>query len=174
MLELDRIILKQYLELEPDDRSDYDFALKFAIQFTKCEDTFSIKDVSEIEFGLVKEYMQRLEQMTYFELLDILKKIKDLNYLNMPLDVFSRGVSWLNNEIENLIEIEGKMLVSNLSAKELNAGDKLDGLGYYLQERELCGGDITKLEAIRSLPYSACFTELYARKKINDYQKALK
>ena len=51
--------------------------------------------------------------------------------------------------------------------------DRFDKYGHYLQLRELANNDITKIEAVKQIKYSAALMELMVRKDLNDYEKEL-
>lgn len=174
MIELDRITLKKYFEISDIERERYDFAMKFAIQFTRPEDTLSVGDVSDLPFGLVKEYMHDLSNMTFVKQIEYLERIRKIDYGNVLIDVFTRALNYLNIEILKLVELEGKTLVSNASAKEIAASESLSDLGYYIQLRELANYDITKIESVKKMSYSTCYLELLARQRISEFEKKLK
>jgi hypothetical protein len=93
---------------------------------------------------------------------------------NEPLDRVCRFSSYLVEGVKKIVENEKELLAHEPSEKELAAGmDRFNEIGIYLQIRSLTGGDITKYEEVRKLPYSLCFTELFASKQLSDYQTEL-
>lgn len=176
MIELEQITVCQYLELE--DKSEYHFAMKFAIQFTEPIDEFKIGDCMELPFGIVKDFQFDLEQgITFDKGLDYLSKITKRTIKQLtsePVDKFFRGFNYLKKSIQDIIDVEAESLAHEPTEEEIEAGmDKFEGLGVYMQIRSLCNGDITKYVQIRALPYSLCFTEMYTAKQTAEYQKAL-
>jgi hypothetical protein len=174
MLELKAITLKEYIELS--DKSEYDFAMKFAHLFTIPENTFEIIDISLLPFGKIKDYQYDITQnMLLSEQLDYFKsvtKIKDFG--KIKLDSFCRGVNWFNLEINKLTERERNLLYTPPSEKEIQAGiDMFDELGTYLQFRKLAKSLNKTIEQIREMKYQDCFLELYTQKLENDFNTNL-
>ncbi|MEX0598007.1 MAG: hypothetical protein WD512_16075, partial [Candidatus Paceibacterota bacterium] len=59
MIELEKITLREYSELE--NKEEYDFAMKYAFIFKEPIDEYKIGDVMELSFGLVKDFQYDLE-----------------------------------------------------------------------------------------------------------------
>lgn len=171
-MEIERIKLEEYFCLE--DRAVYDFAFKFAYMFTIPENVCKCIPLSEMKFGFIKEMQLRiLSQHTIYDEIEFVKKCTRRNPIKMFIDDYSRQLNYLVKELNDITDRENKLLVSEPTQKEINAGlQRFDGLGLYLQERELAGKDITKLEAVREMKYQDCFVELYTRKQERDYQTA--
>jgi hypothetical protein len=174
LIELNPISVSQYLELE--DKSEFDFAMKFAFVFTEPIDEYKIGDIMEQPFGWVKDFQYEIEQgLSFAKLIDLVSetgKIKDIG--KEPLDKFMRFANYLITSIQQIVEVENESLAYEPDPDEVEAGmDKFNGLGVYLQIRSLTGGDVTKFDQVRQLPYSLCFTEMYTAKQMSDYQKDL-
>lgn len=174
MIKLDRISLKQYCELE--DRSEYDFAMQYAFCFTEPVDEYGVGDLTEQSFGFIKDFQYSIEQGLSFD--ELIKTISDLSKVkdigSEPIDKFIRFSNYLKESIRQIIEVENQLLSHEPDADEEAAGmDRFDRLGIYLQIRSLTGGDITKHEKVKSLPYSLCLTEMYTAKQMNDYEREL-
>lgn len=174
MIELTSISVAQYLELE--DKTEYDFAMKFAFVFKEPVDEYGIGDMMEQPFGYVKDFQYEIEQgLSFAKLIDLVtetKKIKNIG--KEPLDKLMRFANYLITSIEQIVEVENESLAYEPDPDEIEAGmDKFNGLGVYLQIRSLTNGDITKFDQVRKLPYSLCFTEMYTAKQMSDYQKDL-
>ena len=173
MIELEKISVKQYVELE--DRAEYDFAIKYATIFTNQDDEYGIGDVMELSFGFVKDFQYDLETgMSFEKLVGYVEKLTKKKIGKEPLDKFIRFTNYLIESIKQIIEIESKTLAYDPTEREEMAGiGKFEGLGVYLQIRSLTKGDLTKYEPIRNMSYSLCFTEMYTAKQISDYEKEL-
>ena len=172
MIELKRITVKEYLTLE--DKSQYDFAMKFALQFNESVNEFEIQDVFELPFGFVLDYQFELSHdMTLLKQIELIQTITDRKIGDMLLDVFCRGCKWLNDGIFQIAEIERQKLSYTPTYDEQSAGieNLFEGLEYYMKIRKLAGNDITKIEQVRALPYSRCFLELYTQKQEYEYQQ---
>jgi hypothetical protein len=174
MLELDRLTVAEYTLL--DDKEEYDFAIKYARIFTEPVDEYGIGDMMELPFGVIKDFQYELESgFDFTKLLAFAAKITKLKDITAePMDKFMRFANYLTESMRQIIEVENKTLSHEPSESEQSAGmERFENLGVYLQIRSLTGGDVTKFEAVRSLPYSLCFTELFAAKQLADYEKDL-
>jgi hypothetical protein len=176
MIELEAITLKEYIELE--DKSEYDFAMKYASVFTNKNDEYQIGDMKELSFGFIKDLQYEFETGAKFDqliqLISSLGQLKKINLGAERLDKFSRFIAYIIEGLKEISEVERQTLMPVLDIDEEHANiDRFEGLGVYLQIRALTGGDITKFDHVRSLPYSLCFTELYAAKQLADYNREL-
>lgn len=174
MIELSPITVNEYLVLE--DKSEYDFAMKFAFIFKEPIDEYGIGDMMEQSFGFIKDFQYEIEQgFSFNKLINLIaetKKIDDIG--NQPLDKFMRFANYLITSIEQIVDVENESLAHDPEPEEIEAGmDRFNGLGVYLQIRSLTNGDVTKFDQVRKLPYSLCFTEMYTAKQMSDYQKDL-
>jgi len=106
MIALNSISVAQYLEL--DDKSEYDFAMKFAFRFKEPIDEYKIGDVMEQPFGWVKDFQYELEQeLTFAKLIDfVIETGKIKNIGKEPLDKFMRFSNYLITSIQQIIEVE--------------------------------------------------------------------
>lgn len=174
MIELKPITITDYFNLE--DRSEYDFAMKYAAKFTESIDEYGIGEIMELPFGFIKDFQYDLGMgLDLPKMIDyILLCTKRKSLKNEPLDRVCRFSSYLVEGVKKIVENEKELLAHEPSEKELAAGmDRFNEIGIYLQIRSLIGGDITKYEEVRKLPYSLCFTELFASKQLSDYQTEL-
>lgn len=79
-------------------------------------------------------------------------------------------------EIEKLIRIEDSSLTSIFPAEHTAQMEQVDFSMFdqeYFQLNDLAGGDITKFEAIKKLPYKDCFVQLLYIFKNNEFQKSV-
>lgn len=173
MIYLDLIKISEYLLLE--DKSKYDFALRYAYHFTNPIDEYGVGDVSELPFGFVKDIQEELNGgLSFVMAIELLQQLVSVPLADEPLDKFSRFYNYIVKGISEINDAERLSLVEDSEPEEDIAADGLfDGLGVYLQIRKLTGGDVTKYDKVRDRPYSLCFTELYTQKKINEFQKNL-
>ncbi len=119
--------------------------------------------------------MNRIEQnqLDFFKIVDLVIEVLHRETVGPePLDKFWRFFNYLKSGVISILETEKIALAYEPTAKEIEAGmDRFEGLGVYMQTRSLTGGDITKFEAVRRLPYSFCFTELNTVKQLHYYQQ---
>lgn len=175
MIELENITVRQYFNLE--DKSQYDFAMKYAFKFTDPVDEYKAGDVMELPFGFIKDLQYDIERgMNMNDMVDhVLKLTKKKSVSDEPLDKFVRFCSYLVEGVKNIMETEQSALAYEALDKEQSAGiDRFKDLGIYLQIRSLTGGDVTKVEQVRALPYSLCFTEMYTQKQLKEYENDLR
>lgn len=175
-MELKRIKVSEFFNLK-EGQDEYIFAIKFAEEFYKEEDTMGIGDVYELKFGLIKDIQADLEDgdININKYIGYINSIKpELKIGDMYLDEFTRGCNYLITSITELLQNEIDTLVTLPSTEEEQAGlDRFNGLGIYLQMRSLANNDITKIEYIKGMTYLKCYLELYTRKQENDFQKEL-
>lgn len=173
MLELKNITFVQYIEL--GDREIYDYAIKYGYMYNTPEDHFGLGDFMRIPFGIIKDIQYDLQQGMGWELFfDYVQKITGKDITKEKLLSVCQQRTYFNNSIEEITKTESIALAQDPDESQEAAGiDELSQLGYYLQIADLTGGDVTKNEQVRSLPYEDCFIELVRRKRLFDYQKAL-
>lgn len=173
MIELKSITFIQYFELE--DKSEYDYAMKYAFQFNSPVDHYDIKDLTKYSFGLIKDLQYDLSHvLTWESYFEYLRKIHLRHYEKETLLKLCQAKAYIITEIERINEIEKIVFSHESTPEEEEAGMELfDDLGVYLQIRSLTGGDITKNELVRSMKYEDAFIELVTQKRLSEYQKRL-
>jgi len=175
MIELRNIKLKEYFELE--DKSEYDFAIKYSFNFNKEVNIFEVDELMKQPFGLIKDMQYYLNELTWERLVEFIEKLSGIDSKKIgdtKLIDICQFKSWIVSEINKINLIEEQALSYDVTEEEKQAGiDELSMLGTHLQIRSLANDDLTKYEAIRSLPYELCFTELFTKKKLFEYQERL-
>ena len=177
MIELDPITVSEYVNLDPKEQEPYNFALMFVKRFNTPVDEFKVGDVMDLSFGFVKDLQYEMERgISWQKLVDfVLEATKLENVADIPLDKFSRFANYLKKSVQTILDVEEQTLAYDPTDSEQSAGmDRFKNLGIYLQIRKLTGGDVTKYDAVRALPYSLCFTELYTSKQLHDYEQELR
>lgn len=174
MIELEKISIRQYCELE--DRSEYDFAIKYARLFTNAKDEYSIGDLTEMTFGFIKDLQYDIESgitfEKYIEIVQQLTKIKNIG--SEPLDKFIRFTNYILESIKQIIEVENISLSHEPDADEEQAGMGLfDGLGVYLQIRSIATTFHIEPQKVREWKYSDAFVEMVTAKRLSDYERNL-
>lgn len=176
MIELDNITLREYFELE--DKTEYDFGIKYGFIFTQGKDFFNVGDFTNLTFKQVKDMQDYCQQgITWMQILDFVSEVKKIDVKeiarNKLVDICNFK-SYIVSEIERINEIESIALGHTSSDDELEAGVKeLSELGVFWQYDELTGGDITKKESVEKLPYSLCFLKLVANKRKSEFENKL-
>jgi hypothetical protein len=175
-MKLELITFKDYVVLA--DKSEYNFAMKYATRFKTAVDELNLGSAMSWKFGIVKDLQFDLgNEMSITKAVDYISLISGVELpeiANYRIDQISRTIAYIQSEIENISNIERIKLSHETTAEQEMAGlEDFSDLGVYMQIRELAGNDVTKIEAVRNLPYDLCFIELYARKKINQYEKKI-
>lgn len=170
------ITYREYIELS--DRSDYDFAIKYAYLYIAEIDFFKIGDLTKKPFGIIKDIQHDLiKGINFLNQVEYLSKISgiELNVLsNSKLMDISTSCRYLVSSILTIIDTEKEMLSHSSSPEEEQAGlSRFDGLGIWLQIKALSGGDVTKVKNVLETDYETCFLELLSRKLNNEYEKDL-
>lgn len=174
MLELKSISVKEYLEL--DERAEYDFAIKNAIQFNEPIDTLEIGNLIYKPFGIIKDFQYFLENgLTFNKQIELMIELTgNKELIKTKLTDYCKACNYVTKSIEKIIDTERQVLSYQSTFEEESAGIGLfDGLGIYMQIRKLANNDVTKLEAVRNIQYCDCFTELVALKQLDEFQRRL-
>ncbi len=167
MLELKNITVKEFIELEIKD--PYLFAMKYAFAFTTPENTLEIKDVTELEFGFIKDVQYSLEnEYTFFEQLKHMEQITSKNIGQMKLTDYCRGASWFIKEIYELNKKEAYLLQTN---EVWEHAEKFEGLGVYLQKRQIAHQFHCTPQQVDKMTYAICITELYTQKLFSEVER---
>lgn len=176
MIELKNITLEQYAALE--DKSEYDFMMKWAFMFNKPVDHFNIGVFDEHPFGLVKDIQQDMvEGIKWDKMLDYIsqlskKSIKELQ--KTSLLELCQVKNYVVSEIQRLVEIEGQVLVYESTEEEKRAGiETFAVFGVYSQLLSLAGGDPIKIPDARKMKYVDAFVYLVYEKTKNDFERNL-
>lgn len=175
MIDLD-LTFKDYVALT--DKSEYDFAIKYAKKlFNDAEDIYKIGDLTQQNFGIVKEMQADINNLTWDRLIYYIKKLTNLNDKKIggsKLISLCQFVAYLKSEVERINEIETKLLGHINTDEEKRAGiEDFQAFGAYCQVRALTNGDITKVDEIENTKYDTCLTELYYQKVSSEFSKRL-
>ena len=174
-MELLIITLKEYIELE--DKSEYDFFMKYSIVLNTPVDHFGLKDMSETQtFGMIKDLQYDLsEGLNWYQIIDYLGKLTNQkNIQNITIDKICQQWKYITSEINRISEIEDIALAYYPTDEEKQAGiDKLSSLGIYLQIRNIAISLNMTIDQVKNIPYTEGFLELVTQKKLSDYENSL-
>ena len=174
------ITYNQYVTMSEDKKRDYIFLIdfgKFNGEKLKEDDYIYGKPLSELPWGKVKTFMtlyatgdtQQIMQDTMDEL--------GLEYiLGMKAWRVILSFRKILHDIENLIDIENRMLVSQFPSEYSGLLEQVDFSMFnqeYFQLNDLAGGDITKFDTIRKMSYKECFIQLLYIFKNNEFEKVV-
>lgn len=174
-MKIRNLTFNQYFVLE--DKSEMNFAIKYAKELNEPVDLFKIGDFTELTFKTVKDMQYYISNgLTWENVFELAETVKGISYKALgEVTIFdlARFKCYIDVEIQRINTIENISLSHTATSDEEVAGiEDLADLGSYLQLRELANEDILKIEAIGKLKYSDCLLELIARKRIYDYRKA--
>ncbi len=161
-MKVENITFVKYAELK--DKSEYDYYLRYGT--IKANDYFKLGDFTNQNFGFVKDMQDYLNNsgltwQTFIE--EISKKTKKTakQIARTPLFFLQQARLYAKEQIEGINNIEVLALSYTATIEEESAGiDMFEKYRAFLQFDTLTGGDLTKLEQIKALPYTTCFTKL--------------
>jgi len=157
-----RIKISDYILLE--DRSQYDFLIRYADIFNKPENVLKLPPVEEMPFGFVKETQSEIMQgMTLGREIEILSKFISLK--DVYLDEYTRTAKWFYKQLEDLTYKEMTLLSSN---NQMKGSDKLQPIALYVQKRTIAKELNITIEEVDNMKYADAFVELYTQKILND------
>lgn len=153
---------KEYYTIK--DRREYDYTLKFGI-FSPV-DIFQLGNFFDCSFGFVKDMQENLSD-AFFTWDDYIKEINKYKKISLSeiaghgiFDIH-RSILYCQEQINAINENEAKFLGHIPTAEEVEAGCEIfDKYKSFIQFDSLTGGDITKINLIREMPYSECFLKL--------------
>ena len=172
------ITYNQYVTMSEDKKRDYIFLVdfgKFNGEKLKEEDYIYGKPVSELPFEKVKSFMTLYAAGEIQQIMQDIMDEKGLEYiLDMKAWQVILSFRKILHDIENLINIEENTLVSQFPSEFSGLAEQVDFTMFnqeYFQLNDLAGGDITKFDTIRKMPYKECFVQLLYIFKNNEFEK---
>lgn len=172
-MELKIITIKDYLELDFEKQSEYNFFMKYSIVLNTPVDHFKLKDMSEKQtFGMIKDLQQDMSTgINFYQVIEYLEKLTGKKLLSEKLDKICQQWKYVISEIDRIIEIENIALAYKATDEEKKAGiDILSKLGVYLQFRNIAQAINLTINEVKNMPYLEAFTELVTQKRLNDYE----
>lgn len=174
------ITYNQYVTMSEEKKRDYIFLVdfgKFNGEKLKEDDYIYGKPLAEHSWGKVKSFMTLY---TSGDIQQIMQEIMDeqgLEYiLGMKAWMVILSFRKILHDIENLIDIENRMLVSQFPSEYGGLLEQVDFTMFnqeYFQLNDLTGGDLTKFDTIRKMSYKECFIQLLYIFKNNEFEKAV-
>ena len=176
MIQLEDITLRDYFNLE--DKSEYDFAIKYSQFFTDALDLFSTGDFTELSFGLIKDLQYDISNgLTWIKLIEYIEKLTGKSakvIAGYNLRAICRYRAYIESEINRINEIESELLSYTPTSEEKEAGiDEFNKFGSYGQLRKLATTFGKSPEEIRQWKYDLCLLELLYSKTNYDFQEKL-
>ena len=163
-----------------DKKRDYIFLVDFGIfngEKLKEEDYIYGKPLSELPWGKVKTFMTLYATGDTQQIMQDIMDELGLEYiLEMKAWMVILSFRKILHDIEKLIDIENNTLVSQFPSEYGGLMEQVDFSMFnqeYFQLNDLAGGDITKFDTIRKMPYKECFVQLLYIFKNNEFEKAV-
>lgn len=174
------IAYNQYVTMSEEKKRDYIFLVDFGIfdgEKLKEDDYIYGKPVSELPWGKVKSFMTLYSTGDTQQIMQDIMDEKGLEFiLGMKAWAVILSFRKILRDIENLLNIENNTLVSQFPSEFSGLAEQVDFTMFnteYFQLNDLAGGDITKFETIRNMPYKECFVQLLYIFKNNEFEKAV-
>lgn len=170
----------RYVTMPEDKKRDYIFLVdfgKFNGEKLKEDDYIYGKPLSELPFEKVKSFMALYASGDAQQIMsDIIDELGLEYILEMKAWMVILSFRKILHDIENLIDIENNTLVSQFPSEYGGVLEQVDFSMFnqeYFQLNDLAGGDITKFETVRNMPYKECFVQLLYIFKNNEFEKAV-
>jgi len=162
IIEVKDISFIQYSELE--NKTKYNYYLKYAK--LESNDLFKLGSFEDLPFGFVKDIQEHLNYtglswQVFIEEISKQTKIQIKELALMSIFELHKVRLYLLDEIKTINKLESNNLSHNPTIEEQQAGlEVFEKYRSFLQFDKLTGGDITKIDKIREIPYSVCFAKL--------------
>ena len=174
------ITYNQYVAMSEDKKRDYIFLVdfgKFNGEKLKEDDYIHGKPLAELPFEKVKTFMTLYATGDTQQIMQEIMDEQGLEHiLGMKAWQVILSFRKILHDIENLIDIENRTLVSQFPSEFSGLLEQVDFSMFnqeYIQLNDLAGGDITKFDTIREIPYKSCFVQLLYIFKNNEFEKAV-
>ena len=174
------ITYNQYVTMSEEKKRDYIFLIDFGIfdgEKLKEDDYIYGKPLAELPFEKVKNFMTLYAAGDIQQIMQDIMDEKGLEYI-LCMKSWQVILSFrkILRDIENLIDIENRTLVSQFPSEFSGLAEQVDFTMFnqeYFQINDLAGGDITKFDTIRKMQYKECFVQLLYIFKNNEFEKAV-
>jgi len=174
-LQIPNISFLEYVSLP--DRSEYDYYLEYGM--LEANDLFKLGNFDDRTFGFVKDMQEHLNfgGLTWEIFFDEMNKATDMNKDNiatMSIFELQKARLYCKEQIEHINSIESANLGYKPTAREEQAGlEEFAKYRSFIQIDKLTGGDVTKIDAIKEVPYSICFAKLMLESDKAAYESRL-
>lgn len=171
-MRLSKLTYKDYFELSPEAKQNIELVFQYYIIHSK--NIFDLPFITKWTFENVRCLIANYNQWNDFQFMEYFSKLANIpleKFAQYPLIEILNFKKHIENEIEVIRELENELNYSP-NGKEKTAGiDEFNIFGDYISYRELANNDVTKIESIKNLEYSLCYTELLMRKKIIEFNR---
>ena len=170
----------EYINLSEEKQQDYVFLMdygKFNGEKLVKANYMSDKPLQDYSWEFVKTLMRMYGSGDVYGCVAyIFEHAEWGDYMQVEAWKVILSIRVMLDEIEKLIRIENNSLTSQFPSEHLMQMEQVDFSMFdqeYFQLNDLAGGDITKFEMIKNLPYKDCFVQLLYIFKNNEFEKAV-
>ena len=160
------------------DKSTYDYAMKFSYTFKKVYDALNVGDLTEKEFGMVKELQNEFSQeLTWPKLIELSSRLLNITqkqFAKYGIIEICQHTNYLRAEIERINEIETQLLTTVTDNDDLTAGiERFAKYKAYPQIRQIATTFNILPEQAEKMRYDVALIELAYQKDYNEYESEL-
>jgi hypothetical protein len=170
-MEIRDITLKEYFELE--DRSEYDFVMKYSQRFNEPTDIFGMGELTNRSFGFVKDlqytFSEGVEWKELINFVEVLTGETQRKLIEYRFIDWCKFMAFMVESLGTISKLEEHLVYQTTGADEDAGISNLNKFGVFIQIDTLAKGDIRLYEQIRGLKYDLCFTKLLMDKEIQEY-----
>lgn len=151
------ITYNEYKNLPEIYKGQYNFGIMYS---KECEskDVLNFGLLYKKSFGEVKDIQTAATNINIF---DSIYCYFESFFVNLDLFQYAAFFNYICEQIKQVAIIENKALHVEIDEASREAGvEVFEKFGALLQIDKLAGGDVTKYDIIRALPYEYCLTKL--------------
>jgi hypothetical protein len=172
-MKLKAITYKEYKELPVELQGAYNFAFHYSHE-CEAKDTINFGKLHKKTFGEVKDIQEtiRNSDATKNDLFETIYCFFEKYFVTLNVFDYCAFFYYIVQEVESICKIESVALNVELDQVSTEAGvEVFEKFGALLQIDKLAGGDVTKYDTIRSMPYEYCLTKLALNATEYNYNK---
>ena len=178
MINLSKISLSKYLKLSDEDKEIIDFTISEGL--IEREDIIIKKRVYKpislwnLRYEDVIFIKDNIESDNFLECLKVIYQITQYQIEKASVFNIFSAYQYQIKQLSEMISIENEELNSETDPDENAAGiDMFEKYGFYNEIRSLTGGDKTKENFYKNLPYIEIFMELTYKSNLIKFEKKL-
>lgn len=156
--------LQQFISWPPNGAERH--LVEAAIEYADFDatDTMSIGPIQDRTFGEVKDLQHTLSKWAsvqdWADGLKVLAGYTDGQLAQVRIFALLEARAFVLSEVLRINEAEATIVWPEDEASKMAGFEWLAMFGSYTQIRQLAGGDVLRIDAVRTLPYTLCFLEL--------------
>lgn len=173
------ITLSEYKKISEERRAEYDFVIQHG---NACppKDVLNIGELTSCSFGFVKDLQYLYAQIDidavvffnkFYEILESGRNIKQKDVENLSIFAFYSQLFWFSSQIRKINELELNLITRQSGNVNYPDGSVFEKYGSFVQMLTLANDDITKINKVRELDYSLCYSKLLYIKDVTEYEQ---